>query len=114
MSKSDSAGESHVYRVDKFVVPAAARQEFLGRVKQTHELLRRQAGFVRDLILEQASGPGAFNFVTLVEWQNEAALVHVRAAVGTFHKEIAFDPQELITRLGIKADIGVYARISER
>jgi len=113
MSKTDHSFESHVYRVDKFVVPAAARREFLDRVRQTHEVLRRQTGFIRDLILEQSAGPGEFNFVTLVEWESEAVLADVRAAVAAFHKEIAFDPQELFTRHGIKADIGIYAGITE-
>jgi hypothetical protein len=113
MSKTDHFFEAHVYRVDKFVVPAAARREVLDRVRQTHEILRRQTGFIRDLILEQSAGPGEFNFVTLVEWQNAAVLAHVRAAVAAFHEEIAFDPQELFTRLGIKADMGTYAPVAE-
>jgi len=33
--------------------------------------------------------------------------------VAAFHKEMAFDPQERLTRLGIKADIGIYVRITE-
>ena len=113
MSKTDHSFENYIYRVDKFVVPAAARREFLDRVRQTHDILRRQIGFIRDLILEQSAGPGEFNFVTLVEWQNAAVLADVRAAVAAFHKEIAFDPQELFTRVGIKADVGNYARITE-
>lgn len=36
----------HIYRVDKFVVPEGARQEFLGRVRSTHKLLKAQPGFV--------------------------------------------------------------------
>lgn len=41
-----------IFRVDKFVVPAHAREEFPMRVHATHEVLRTQAGFVRDAILE--------------------------------------------------------------
>ncbi|TGV83754.1 antibiotic biosynthesis monooxygenase, partial [Mesorhizobium sp. M2D.F.Ca.ET.145.01.1.1] len=37
---------SSVFRVDKFVVPAAAREEILSKVRTTHELLRQQQGFV--------------------------------------------------------------------
>ena len=147
MSKTDHAHiESAVYRVDKFVVPAAARQEFLERVTQTHQILRGQAGLIRDLILEQSSSiiaksglpvfakndakttnlsrlslacqpnllsPGEFNFVTVAQWRSEAVIADVRAAVAAFHKERGFDAQEMFTRLGIKADIGIYARIIE-
>jgi heme-degrading monooxygenase HmoA len=63
-----------MYRVDKFSVPAHARREFLEKVHATRELLRSQAGFAQDFILEQASGSGEFNFVTIVEWENAEAM----------------------------------------
>jgi quinol monooxygenase YgiN len=114
MSKTDRLPpESHIYRVDKFVVPAAAREEFLDRVAQTHRTLRAQPGFVRDLILEQSGGPGEFNFVTLAEWESEEAVGPVRAAVADFHRQIGFDPQDMFARLGIRPDIGIYKRIAE-
>ena len=61
-----------LYRVDK-LVPAAGRDEFLKRVASTHALLRQQEGFVRDLVMEQQSGPGAFNFSTSSLWSNGRA-----------------------------------------
>ena len=63
-----------VYRVDKFVVPESAREEFLTKIRETHELLRRQPGFVRDAILEQIAGPGRFNIVTVAEWEDQSAI----------------------------------------
>ena len=44
--------ETRIYRVDKFSVPRQAREEFLEKVRATHGLLRSQAGFVEDAILE--------------------------------------------------------------
>jgi hypothetical protein len=43
---------TEIFRVDKFVVPANAREEFLGKVRATHAVLKTQPGFVRDAILE--------------------------------------------------------------
>ena len=103
--------ETKVYRVDKFIVPSDAREEFLGKVHATHVLLRAQAGFVQDFILEQASGPGEFNFVTIVEWENDAAMEPVRQAVAALHQRMNFDPHELFARLGIRADLGNYERV---
>lgn len=54
-----------IYRVDKFSVPQAAKDEFLKRVRDTHHVLRRQPGFIRDTLLEQVAGPGQFNIVTI-------------------------------------------------
>lgn len=85
------------YRVDKFVVPAHAREEFLEKVHATHELLRSQAGFL--------------NFVTIVEWENDTAMEPVRQAVAALHERMNFDPHELFRRLGIRADLGNYERV---
>lgn len=99
------------YRVDRFIVPAAGRDEFLDRVRDTHAVLRQQDGFLQDMILEQSSGPGAFNIVTIVEWESADVLGRVSEAVAERHAEIGFDRQELIARLGITADIGSYGRV---
>jgi heme-degrading monooxygenase HmoA len=100
-----------IFRVDKFVVPAHAREEFLTRVHATHEVLRTQAGFVRDAILEQASGPGEYNFVTIVEWENNDFIEGARKAVAALHQSMNFDAQAMINRLGIRADIASYKRV---
>ena len=100
-----------IFRVDKFVVPAHAREEFLARVHETHETLRTQAGFLRDAILEQTSGPGEFNFVTIVEWENSDAIEGARRAVAALHQKMKFDARAMINRLEIRADIANYKRV---
>ncbi len=97
-----------LYRIDKFVVPATAREEFMSRVFQTHEVLRKQPGFIQDFLLEQVSGPGEFNIVTIAEWESEDFVPGVRAAVEALHRSTNLDPQALFARLGIKADLGNY------
>jgi hypothetical protein len=111
----DQVNQQHgsVFRVDKFVVPAAAREEILAKVRMTHELLRRQQGFVQDFLLEQFSGPGEFNLVTIVEWEGQAAVDKVVPIVKAEHARIGFNPQETITRLGVRADIANYQRLPE-
>ena len=62
------------YRVDKFIVPDAARQAFIDAVDETDAVMRTQPGFVRHDLLEQVGGPGEYNFVTVAEWvQDEDA-----------------------------------------
>jgi heme-degrading monooxygenase HmoA len=103
-----------VYRVDRFAVPKAGREEFLSRVRDTHELLRTQPGFLRDFVLEQSLGPGQCNFVTIVEWDNEESVANARAAVMARRQETGFDPQELFARLGIIADLANYRQVDDR
>ena len=100
-----------IYRVDKFVVPQAAREEFLKRVRDTHQVLRHQPGFIQDALLEQVAGPGRFNIVTIAEWETQEAIDAARAAVMEAHAESGFSPKETMERLGIEADIANYERI---
>jgi heme-degrading monooxygenase HmoA len=106
-----SPADRRFYRVDRFVVPAAAREEFMARVFQTHEVLRRQPGFIRDYILEQVSGPAEFNIVTFAEWESDDFVAGARAAVAELHRSTRVDPQELFARLEIRTDLGNYKRI---
>lgn len=101
----------HLFRVDKFDVPAGARDEFVQQIRRTHSFLGEQPGFVRDRLLEQAGGSSEFNFVTTVEWENRDAIENARDAVTARHESDGFDPQEMFARLGIEADFGTYTRI---
>jgi hypothetical protein len=66
---------------------------------------------VREAILEQTSGPGEFNFVTIVEWRSSDAIEGARWAVAALHQKMNFDAQAMISRLGIRADIANYRRV---
>lgn len=103
----------HVFRVDKFIVPMAARSTFIAKLRETHELLRRQPGFVRDFILEQASGPGKYNVVTLVEWADQASIEAAKAAVIDMQSRTRFNPREMFTKLNITADLATYRPAEE-
>lgn len=111
MNTNVNSPRGHIYRVDKFVVPAPARGEFLDEVRKTHALLKTQSGFVRDTVLEQFAGTGEFNFVTIVEWENQASVDNAKAAVASMFARSNFNPQEMFRRLGIKADLGNYQRV---
>lgn len=98
----------HVFRVDRFNVPNSARTEFLKRVTDTHRLLARQKGFVRDYVLEQSAGPDEFNLVTLAEWESQQDIDEARDAIAELHRQLGFDPREIFGRLGIRAELGNY------
>ncbi len=100
-----------IYRVDKFVVPIAAREEFLDRVRRIHAFLKEQPDFLQDFVLEQFSGPGEFNVVTTVEWASQETFENASAVVTARYREMNFNPQETLARLGIKADLANYKRL---
>jgi hypothetical protein len=101
-----------IFRVDKFVVPSSVREDFLDRVRRTHAFLKAQPGFVQDFVLEQFSGPGEFNVVTSVEWASQEAFENASAVVTARYREMNFNPQETLARLGIKADLANYKRLT--
>ena len=102
---------SQVYRVDKFVVPDEAREEFWSNVRHTHEVLRTQPGFVRDVLLEKHSGAGRFNAVTIVTWSGPDDLPRARAAVERMHGDSGFHPAEFYARTGIEPDVANYTEV---
>jgi hypothetical protein len=94
-----------------FRVDGARSRGVLIRVDATHEVLRTQAGVVRGAILEQTSGPGEFNFVTIVEWENGDAIEGARRAGAALHQKVNFDAQAMINWFEIRADIANYKRV---
>lgn len=97
-----------IYRIDKFVVPEAVRDEFLRRIEETHLILRGCAGFVRDRIFEQCGGDGQFNLMTSVEWTGMEAMEAATDMVLAARKAMDFDPRKFMAGHGITADFGFY------
>ena len=97
-----------LYRSDKYFVPVSARSEFLNNAQEIHAFLKTQPGFIQGFILEQTEGSSEFNFVNFTGFENPEAIIHARAAITALHERTGFDPQGFHTRLGIRADVGIY------
>lgn len=107
MAQVQSNTES-VFRIDTFVVPDAARDAFLAKVSETHELLGRMDGCLQNRVLEKVAGPGKFNIVTLVEWSDASSFERARAFMKNRHEQTGFNAQDFWSRLGIEAQIANY------
>ncbi|KKX29481.1 antibiotic biosynthesis monooxygenase [Rhizobium sp. LC145] len=107
-----NAQMARVVRVNSFSVPNDARDEFMRLVERTHEVIRQQPGFVDDLILERNSGPGPFNLITILQFENEQVLQPVIAAVARSDAEAGIDRQALSRRLGVESSIGFYTPVA--
>lgn len=101
----------HVFRVDKFKVPAASREEFLTRVRTSNEILRSLPGFVEDCFLEQRDATGDSKIITIAIWENQQVFTNAKATVQEHYKKIGFNPGEIIKRLGIDADMDAYTKL---
>lgn len=103
-----SVSKVSIFRVDKFSVPISARDPFLARIRETHALLDGVDGCLQNLVLEQVSGSGEYNIVTIVEWRDTAAFERAKQAAQMRHEAAGFDPGVMLKELGIKADLGNY------
>ena len=108
MRELSAQNSQHRYRIDKFKVPPTSREEFLKGVRDTQSFLATLPGFVGNSVFEQSSGPGAFNFVTMVEWESAEAIERAAKAVTARFEATGFNPQSTRSRLGIEADVAIY------
>ena len=105
--------DRRVYRVDRFVVPAPAREEFVARVSRTQRLLEGLAGFEDGAVLEQRTGNGHAHVVTIADCRDRDALAEARQVVRARYQQEGFDPGSFMRRLGIEADMADYEPVGE-
>jgi heme-degrading monooxygenase HmoA len=103
-----NGNESRVFRIDRFVVPAAAEAEFLSTVAETNTVFDAMDGCLQRHVLKQEGPTGHNTYITIVEWASVAAIQKAGAAVAAKHKEMNLNPQELLQRLQIKTELGNY------
>lgn len=99
-----------VFRIDKFAVPAAAMTEFMQRLHHIEELLSRQRGCLQNLILKASDVSTEFNVLTLVEWESNQCMTSAREAVQIEYAKEGFDSSAFMSRLGVRADMGSFAK----
>jgi hypothetical protein len=94
--------------IDKFIVPAQSKQEFLERVTINRNFIRNLNGFIKDEAYERIDEHGNFIFMTIAVWENEAVLKKAKEAVQAEYKKEGFDIAEMFTRLKITMDRNIY------
>ena len=96
--------------IDKFIVPQNARQEFVERMNINRNFIKGLDGFVRDNVYERTDEQGNIIVVTIAVWQNEEAIKKAKEAVQEEYKRLNFNMPEMLKRLNITIDRGVYKR----
>jgi len=99
------------YRINKFVVPPQSRDAMLGLIQLTHGALRRQTGFVRDLILERQSAPGECNIITLIEFTGTDVVPQITAVLDALETQTGINRKERADQLGVRSDMAGYRRL---
>jgi predicted ester cyclase/heme-degrading monooxygenase HmoA len=94
--------------IDKFLVPAKAKQEFLERVKINRNFIKNLPGFIKDAAYERTDENGNLVFITIAVWESEDAVKKAKEAVQAEYQKQGFNMPEMLERLNITMDRGVY------
>ena len=99
-----------VVLIDTFIVPEAAVDEFLEHVHFSANIVKTRPGFIEGHVFRRTVGDGRVNVVTTAVWANQAAMEEARKSVPAEFAKIGFSPPEIMKKLGIQIERGVYQR----
>ena len=99
--------------IDRFFVPQNSKQEFVERMNINRNFIKGLAGFIEDNVYERTDEQGNFIVVTVAVWQNEESIKKAKEAVQAEYKRTDFNMPEMLKRLDITIDRGVYARVED-
>src|SRR5215475_7063947 len=96
--------------IDKFVVREESRAAFLEVSRRIQGVLKTLPGFVEGFVYEKREGAGRDDVITIAVWKTEDAYNDARKAMGIKLQELGLDPQEIMRRLNVQMERGVYVR----
>ena len=107
------AHNGQVNFIDKFFIPAAAKNEFHERMRVNRNFIKTLPGFIEDAAYEHTDNDGNVICVTVARWESNDAMAKAKDAVQAFYKKEGFDMTAFTQRLGITIDRGMYTRLEE-
>lgn len=99
-----------VVLIDKFIVPEEAKTQFLTEVRKSAAFLRTLPGFVEGFVYESMDSGSRHNVVTTAIWKDEGAFQNAKKIAAEEFQRIGFNPPEIMKKLKIEMDRGVYRR----
>lgn len=99
--------------IDKFTLPKTAVEEFYERMNYNRNFIKRLPGFIEDAAYEQMEENGKVNVITVAVWESHEALRKAKEAVQAEYKRIGFNPPELLTRLNVTSERGIYTMMQK-
>jgi steroid delta-isomerase-like uncharacterized protein len=99
--------------IDKFFVPAAAIEEFRVRTAVNRRFIKTLPGFIKDAVYEYHDENGNLICITVAEWESMDAINKAKEAVQAEYKKEGFNPAEMMQRLKISMDRGIYRELKD-
>ena len=110
---SDSNLEKRKFRIDRYVVPKASRDEFLVGVRKMAVFLKTLDGCVRTLAVEAPLSLETISVITIAEWDSAEAIRNAFPKVRAMHQESGNNPGANLKRLGVTAEQAEYLPITD-
>jgi heme-degrading monooxygenase HmoA len=112
MNKTDPGIQEQIL-IDKFLVPKNAHTEFTERMSINRNFIKKQTGFIRDNVYVRTDENGDFYYVTTAVWANEEAIKNAKIAVQEEYKREGFNMPDMLKRLNILIDRGIYEKVAD-
>lgn len=96
--------------IDHFVVPEGSVEEFLRQVHFSANIVKRWPGFIEGHVFRRTAGDGRVNVVTTAVWASQAAMEEARKSIPAEFAKVGFSPPEVMKKLGVVIERGVYQR----
>jgi predicted ester cyclase len=97
--------------IDKFFVPANAKNEFLQRIAYNRNFLRTLPGFIKDEAYEQTDEKANLIIITIAVWQSIDFVNKAKEAVQKEFNRIKFNLPEFLQQSNITMERGIYQEI---
>lgn len=97
--------------IDRFIVPEAAKAEFMERMAINRNLIKKLPGFIRDVAFVRESELGELHCITVAVWESEAALKAAKASVQAAYQEQGFNLPAMLERLDIRMERGQFRKL---
>ena len=92
--------------IDKIIVPASNRTDFVTRMKATQQFLHALPGFISQTTYERTDADGNYVFLTTTVWQDKAAIDNAQEALAAEYKRTGFDRAAYNKKMNIKREGG--------
>jgi len=96
--------------IDKFKVPEESRTAFLETSRKIQSVLKTLPGFIEGFVYERREGAGRRDIMTTAVWETEDAYSNAKKAMAVRLQEHGLNPQEIMRRLNVQVERGVYDR----
>lgn len=98
----------YLHFIDKFFIPKNAIEEFKQRVTINRDYIKYLPGFIKDTAYENLDQSGNLHFITIAVWESQEALDNAKIAVQAEYQMQGFNPGEMMERLDITMERGIY------